>query len=142
MKPRYLNRRATTVFFKVLEHLKETDHVRIDNSENTFMPLVAERLHAGNVMYLQGSVYSFAHYYEQNGDLIADPDMTFFVCDQTRKVYPLTYQDSRQYDEGIYMRGEKWFCARVQHHLTTFANHWMNNIYYQQFNKPRSQKAA
>ncbi len=138
MKPRNLNRRATTVFFKVLEHLKETDHVKIDNANNTFMPLIAERLYNGVVMYLEGTVYSFAHYYKQNGDLIADPDMTFFVCDQTRKVYPLTYQDYRQYDEGIISRGEKWFVARVQHHITTFANLWMNNIYYQQFNKPRS----
>lgn len=143
MKPRNLNRRATTVFFRILEYLKETDHVKIDNSNNTFMPVIAERLYTGDVMHRSGTVYSLSHYYEQNGDLIPDPDMTFFVCDQSRKIYPVTYQDSFVYNEGIYSEGEKWYIKRVQHHITTFANHWMNNIFYQQLNKPGShQKQA
>jgi hypothetical protein len=139
MKPRNLNRRATAVFFKVLQYLKETDHVKIDNSNNTFMPLIAERLHKGVVMNLQGTIYSFAHYYKQNGDSVPDPDMMFFVCDQSQKVYPLTFQDSLTYNEAIFLRHGSWFVSRVQHHITTFANMWLNNIYYQQLNKPLPQ---
>ena len=34
-------------------------------------------------------IFSLAHYYEQNGDLVCDPDVTFLVADQ---VHPLTFE--------------------------------------------------
>jgi hypothetical protein len=44
-------------------------HLRLENSP--FMPLVIEKVGKHLV--------SVAHYYEQNGDLVADPDVVFFT---------------------------------------------------------------
>lgn len=49
----------------------ESAHLRLEQPNNVFMPLVIEKV--GRYLV------SVAHYYEQNGDLCADPDVLFFT---------------------------------------------------------------
>jgi hypothetical protein len=76
---------------------------------------------------------SLAHNYQQNGDLMADPDVEFHV---TRLgVAPLTFQQ----DPGIYRRwawqeNGRWrFHPRGQADLAAFCNQWMAHIKQQQY---------
>ena len=66
----------------------------------------------------QGPVYSIAHYYEQEGDLMRDPDMTF-LKGADGEYYPLTFrQDSLGIDQdAIVWDGNgnvKGFNAKMQ----------------------------
>lgn len=84
-----------------------------------------------------GKVYSVTHYYEQNGDLMSDPDMTF-VKAIDGNYYPLSYQQDNlgiyqevvaEYDEAGNILKYK---PRLQADLVIFANQWMRNIKDQQ----------
>jgi hypothetical protein len=84
----------------------------------------------------QGPVFSVAHYYEQNGDLMKDPDMTF-LRGADGNYYPLSY---RQDGLGIDQDAIEWddngdinrFNAKMQADFVSFANGWMENIKDQQ----------
>ncbi len=54
-----------------------------------FMPLSIEYLHYS---WEGHPVYSMMHYYIQEGDLMRDPDMTFAVLHDEKKLVPLTFQ--------------------------------------------------
>ena len=129
---RHLNKRATAIFNRIINnHLKDADAVKIDNS--SFMALCIDRL-CSDVDFsgLKGDIFAFAHYYEQNGDLIPDPDMTFLRL-QNGFIFPLTYQDYRSYEEAIYLKDGKWkHSNQLLNDLVSFANKWLNNILYQQ----------
>lgn len=84
----------------------------------------------------QGPVFSVAHYYEQNGDLMKDPDMTF-LRGANGEYYPLSYQ---QDGLGIYQDAIEWddhgeikgYNIKMQADFASFANGWMINIKDQQ----------
>ena len=72
---------------------------------------------------------SIAHYGEQSGDLMADPEMEFTIIGGD--YYPISFRNdylakhnSIFEDDGINLP--------LQHDLTTFANQWMRNIAEQQ----------
>lgn len=139
MIPKKLNRRATTIFGYLLNLLGEQNSVIVDNTGKTFMPVHFEKLYNTVMMGYSGTVYSMTHYYEQGGDLIPDPDMSFFVVkwqisesENLLYIYPMTYQDSYIFQETLYSLNSKTMMNRQQHDITTFANKWLNNIYYQQ----------
>ena len=76
-----------------------------------------------------GEVISIAHYGEQSGDLMADPEMEFTIIGGD--YYPISFRNdylckhnSIFEDDGINLP--------LQHDLTTFANQWMRNIAEQQ----------
>ena len=76
-----------------------------------------------------GEVISIAHYGEQSGDLMADPEMEFTII--RSDYYPISVRNdylckhnSIFEDDGINLP--------LQHDLTTFANQWMRNITEQQ----------
>ena len=76
-----------------------------------------------------GEVISIAHYGEQSGDLMADPEMEFTIIGGD--YYPVSFRNdylckhnSIFEDNGINLP--------QQHDLTTFANQWMRNIAKQQ----------
>ena len=84
----------------------------------------------------QGPIYSVAHYYEQEGDLMKDPDMTF-LRGADGQYYPLSYQ---QDGLGIFQDAIEWddqgdiksFRPKMQADMVIFANEWMKNIKDQQ----------
>ena len=80
-------------------------------------------------------IFSVAHYYEQNGDLMADPEVTF-VRAREDYVYPITYrQDGLGMDrEYVRWEGDKVFWnLAAQNDLASFCNQWMKNIKEQQW---------
>ena len=129
MKP--LSKQATQVFFKLVNELVNPgDYKKIDNTNGAFMPVSVDYVWKNK----HGKVYAVSHYYTQNGDKMADPDMTFLV--QEGNVFPMTYQ---QDGLGIYQRAiiaddeeTLHFNPRLQRELVSFANTWMRNIKYQQ----------
>ena len=76
-----LNTRATLIIQKLYEamysepYMIEEGYAKIKNSE-CYMPVVVELV--GDIKGY-GKVISIAHYGEQNGDLMADPEMTFTI---------------------------------------------------------------
>ena len=113
---------------------RENSHTRIDNNkpDSAIMAVVVE--HVGSCKL--GEVFSVAHYYEQNGDLMADPEMTFLKGADGR-YYPMSYKlDSLGvYREGVVWEdGEpKYINAREQRDEAIFTGTWMENIKFLQF---------
>ena len=70
------------------------DYIRIENPP--FMRLVIEWIGPGEAD--NSEQISIAHYYEQNGDAMRDPEITFEV-DASGEMKPLTFQ---QDNVGIY----------------------------------------
>lgn len=56
-----------------------------------FMDLTLEKLYYTD--YEGNPVYSLAHYGIQNGDLMADPEVTFSINHETGNLMPLSYQN-------------------------------------------------
>ena len=101
--------------------LKVGDSRQIDNSAS-FMALHVEVIGRHG----RWPIFSLAHYYEQSGDLICDPDVTFLVADQ---VYPLTFEQGGivhqiavQFKEGAIHLNEP-----LQDQITEFCNQWLRN---------------
>ncbi len=72
-----LTPKATQVF-QQLHGMTKENYLKLDNKPGLFMPVVFEVL--GQSADMQGvrlDIVSMAHYYVQNRDLMADPEMTF-----------------------------------------------------------------
>lgn len=127
-----LSRRAVTVFCVLTEGVaKVGDHRKVDLNDQ-FMPVCVEAV--GTTP--QGAIIiSLAHYYEQNGDLMADPEVTFVVA-RDDYVFPISFrQDSLGIDRQ-YVRwedGKVFWNLPMQNDLATFCNKWLENIRRQQY---------
>ena len=128
-----INQQAKKVMGLLIEGLDNdtNDHKKIDNTKGTFMTVHVECIGTCNL----GPIYSVAHYYEQNGDLMRDPDMEF-IKGGDGEYYPISFwQDSPVIrDEPLTWKdGEVIaFHPKRQAALATFANTWMRNIKEQQ----------
>jgi len=127
-----LSGRAREVMNLLTEGLRVERHRVIDNAKGAYMAVHVEKLRLTE----QGTLFSVTHYYEQNGDLMRDPDMEFLKVGDD--YYP-TYM--RQDGGGAYEReavvyGEdgkiERYYPRMQADLAFFANQWMKNIKEQQ----------
>lgn len=76
-----------------------------------------------------GPVFSMAHYYEQNGGLVPDPDVTL-VRAADGDFYPLTYQDARVFRRSAELDsdGALRVNPKQQADLTRFVGGWMKNF--------------
>jgi len=131
-----LNKTATEIFLLLVDGLSgHTTSRKVDNAPGLFMPIVVERLED------DPEIYSLAHYYEMNGDLVPDPDAEFLVVRGTRSggevvgIYPvaidqgpLGYRRYAQPEGG----GRVRVTARGQAELAEFCNQWMSNVADQQ----------
>ena len=127
-----LNARAKLIIQQLYESmfheqymLTEGGHAKINNNP-AFMSVVIEKV---GRLPGYGEVISIAHYGEQSGDLMADPEMEFTIIGGD--YYPISFRNdylckhnSIFEDDGINLP--------LQHDLTTFANKWMRNIAEQQ----------
>ena len=84
-------------------------------------------------------VYSVAHYGEQNGDLMRDPDVTMGVDRETGTVEPLTYQNDyigrywEVYKDFVDGKPTKYYPA-MKKDLAAMVTAWAKNIKAQGFN--------
>ena len=134
-----LNTRATLIIQKLYEAMSDPkyrqdedgNYAKIHNNPN-LMAVVVEKV--GNLAGY-GEIISIAHYGEQNGDLMADPEMTFTIVG--REYYPISFRNDYlgRYQEvfGFDEDGTpETINTSLQFDLTCFANQWMKNIANQQ----------
>ena len=127
-----INLRAKMVMDTLTKNMEGTDgHRKIDNTGKTFMPVHVERMNKCEL----GQIYSIAHYFKQNGDMMRDPDMEF-IKGADGEYYPISFwQDSPPVrDEVVVWRDGEIVCykGKQQMNLVSFANTWMRNIKEQQ----------
>ena len=129
-----VNKKATKVLDK-MRSMMTGNHLKISNNE-TFMPVVVEKVGSIVVGKQNCELISVAHYGEQNGDLMRDPEVVF-IRDEAGNYYPESIiQDfigiSRTVvtcdDAGRAVR----FNPRQQRDIAQFTGMWMENIRHQQ----------
>lgn len=121
-----VNLKAQKVMGDLIAEMDGDRHKRF-NEGGSFMPLVVE--HIGDVEF--GPMYSFAHYYTQNGDPMRDPEMTFVFADG--KFYPVSFQQDGglpvyQVSAGFCDGKLEWQRPKWQRDQATFAGVWMLNF--------------
>lgn len=104
----------------------------------SYMPLVVERIRPDGI--------SVAHYYEQNGDLMADPEMTFWLGVDGR-YYATGFRNDgiAQNRTSVYFYGGAQpvkFHKREQAGQSSFAGIWMQNLRSQGFFAEAQQRVA
>lgn len=139
---KHLNAKASKIMDTLTEGVIDYDHARKiqNNPSKSIMAVHVEMVN----MIPQGPVFSVAHYYVQNGDLMRDPDMTF-LRGADGEYYPLSYQqdglgiyqDAIEWDDSGNMKG---FRPKMQADMVSFANDWMENIRDQQMLTLRQDK--
>ena len=119
---------------KVLKHLlalMSKGYLKLDNTAGAFMPVIVELVYTHSGFE---AVYSVSHYGKQNGDLMADPDMTFGLKEE--KFYPLSFRnDYAGVDQEVIKdrdETELQVNLKLQKEFTEFADMWFDNIADQQ----------
>lgn len=85
-----------------------------------FMDLVIEKIWNDRI--------SMSHYYEQNGDLMADPDVEIIVDSENGTLRPATFQ---QDNLGVYQcayQGNTLVDETLATELNGFLSQWLDNI--------------
>ncbi len=111
------------------------------------MPLTMELIGVGiETPWGMADLYSLCHYYEQNSDLMQDPEMCFLVTDERNgfaadyeklQIAPYMFRQANMgiYQDSVIMENSKLtkFRRRQQKDQTMFANTWLTNIREQGF---------
>lgn len=122
-----LDRKAS----EILRGLLALQTAKIDNSDGTYMPIHIEIIEKTD----KYNHISLAHYGQQNGDAMRDPEMLFALHNETRQFIPYYYRNDycgieqnsvRWSEDGIFLN------RRLQAEHTSFANQWLRNIAAQQ----------
>lgn len=149
-----ISKEAKTVFAAILKMLKENGdeetNIKINNNKpnSGLMPLCVELVGTGiESAWGTGKLYSFTHYYEQNGDSMKDPEIVYFVVDNRGEgeegvmdllgVWPQMFEQSgifQTYQELITIEDNKLktFSPRKQRDAAQFTAQWMKNLKWQQ----------
>lgn len=140
---RRLNDRATRIFMALVGGLGVGDAKRLDNAKGAFMAVTVDFLIDGRSPYGAGrwALYAVAHHYTASGDLVPDPDVEFYVVDDStapggKAVYPTAIDHGPLgYHRHVDLDGAGRL-ARVdsqrQADLARFCDVWMRNIAAQQ----------
>jgi hypothetical protein len=118
---------------------EEQQCIRIEN--DPYMTLVIERIGLGPNGKPSISV---AHYYEQNGDLMRDPEMTFEQGGLGWVPLSFTQDGLGLYQEAIWKdeeSGSVLIRTRLFKQLQSFARTWSSNLRAQGFIKAAKAKA-
>jgi hypothetical protein len=126
----FLGVRATAIFRRIIDGLATVgDHRTFDNANGAFMAIHVEIIGRHG----DGMIVSLAHYFTQNGDMMRDPDVEFYVT--ATEIVPMTFQ---QDGIGVYTRAA-WFEGDIMHtnprhqrDIAEFCEMWLPNIAEQQ----------
>ena len=122
-----LDRKAS----EILQKLLALQQSKIDNTDGVYMPVHIEIIEKTD----KYSHISLAHYGQQNGDAMRDPEMIIALHKESQQFIPYYYRNDymgmEQYsvrwtDKGVLLN------RRLQADHTTFANRWLRNIATQQ----------
>jgi hypothetical protein len=126
-----LDDKAESVFHKLTEGMvKVGDHHKWDNAGGSFMPVCIEVIDKTGL----GLLVSVAHYYEQNSDLMRDPDVVFLIG-ADKHVYPISYRQDNLglYQEAAVLEDGLWKVRqKLQADICRFCNQWLRTIKDQQ----------
>ena len=79
-------------------------------------------------------VFAIAHYGEQNGDAMADPDMEFSIDETNKRIIPRTFQnDYIGLYQQVFRNGDATYSPRLLIDLDEFLWQWLKNIEMQGF---------
>lgn len=132
-----------TVFEKNFDHMVELDTIKPDGSLNfqDYLKLKSAGYMDLNIDHLSHkdnegqTVIAMAHNFEQNGDLMADPDMEIRIIPKMRMVEALTYQlDSMGVYQRVYLNDGRFY-PELKKELNEFLNTWLKNLIEQDFKK-------
>lgn len=139
-----INCAAKKIFCSIIDKM-EDGYLKLGKPDEMFMPLTVENTGQTSAAILgTGNLISFCHYYEQNGDLMQDPEVLFFVVDNRTterenidmvSVWPVFYQMAGLsiYREVMQFKdGKAYVNANKQRELANFCNTWMQNLKEQQ----------
>lgn len=135
-----LSENSTRIFCALIDSLHGGCFTEIINEP--FMSLHIEELDVKQqTPYGIGNQYSLCHYYEQEGDLMQDPEMCFLMIDDRKSdvsnmgkvtVIPYMFQ---QANLSIYQQSIIWLSngtanidAKIQADHAAFAETWLTNI--------------
>ena len=132
LKP--LNKKAEKIFLKIIDGVTPDMVKRIGVEGTAIMQVIVEEIYYENKY---GKVYSIGHYYQQNGDRMSDPEMTFLVNDADGRVYPLSFEMhgtlARYEESALFTDGKlSGIYGKINNDHKNFANQWMENINNQQ----------
>lgn len=85
-----------------------------------FMDLVIEKLYENRI--------SLSHYYEQNGDLMSDPDMELIVDQNQKTLTAATFQQDNMAIFHEAYQGDELINPDLEDELNDFLNDWLSNI--------------
>lgn len=129
-----LNEKASAVMNHLTEGVDIDKSKKVDNNNPDSGIMAVHVCMLGENRF--GKIFSVAHYYEQNWDLMADPRMTFLLDGQGNWI-PFEF-----YMDGIFAREEEAIVfesdtvagwrKKMQHAHAVFAEQWMKNILHQQ----------
>lgn len=134
MKP--LNATTARILDTLTDGLEIGEGRKIDNAPGAWMPLHVNRL--------TETTYSVSHYFEQNGDLVPDPDGVFWRS-QIGTWHPVSLQQcTGHYTRALELdqneRPKAWWPAAYAD-LRSFVTVWMRNARDQQGIKPARKTA-
>lgn len=116
---------------EILRALLALQTAKIDNSDGVYMPVYIELIDKTE----NDHHFSLAHYGQQNGDAMRDPEMLFVLHKESQQFIPYYYRNDYM---GVEQYSVKWTAEgvllnrRLQADHTTFANQWLRNIAAQQ----------
>lgn len=130
-----LNQKAEAIFRALIAQANEEGNAKIDNSKGIYMAVCIQKTGTVSKDYLTGTVWAITHYFEQEGDLCADPEMTFL--ETKTAIYPLSFEMQgsilARYEVSVdIFKDQPTYKARLQKGHADFANQWMLNIKQQQ----------
>jgi len=140
MKP--INSKAAEFFQACVNRIPENETSCILDENKPGSSIMA--LHIENIgQNKYGDLYSFAHYYEQNGDMMRDPDIVMLrsanpdALTGKHQFFPISYrQDGLGMDREYVIfneDGNGWKIAKKQQaDLASFCGQWARNIADQQ----------
>jgi hypothetical protein len=127
--PKPISQEAQKVLERLLQGVDDRHTRKLDNGGECIMAVIVECVGPDR--------FSVAHYYEQNGDLMADPEVVFwrrhgryYPCEYKQDGLGL-YQELIEFDPNDYARPVS-FRPRAQADCASFCATWMRNIKHQQ----------
>lgn len=75
-------------------------------------------------------IIALSHYFEQNGDMVADPDMQIRILPELEAAEAMTFQDQFKYQEVYPDKGDgkEYVYPKLKKDLNQFLNQWLTNI--------------
>ena len=105
------------------------------SKSDPYMDLVVEKTGDDLPNDNKGFVISIAHYFEQNGDLCCDPEMTIAIYPESKQAEALTFQQAiPPIFQQVYPEPNKFY-PRLKKDLNSFLKQWLKNLIDQDHGK-------